>query len=64
MVAPIWDALLAWRDDVRVELVLLDGSGERALCAGGDVRALYDSRSAGLERSRAPSGATSIRSTR
>jgi enoyl-CoA hydratase len=47
MVAPIWHALLAWQDDAGVELVLLDGSGERALCAGGDVRALYDSCSAG-----------------
>jgi enoyl-CoA hydratase len=53
MVAPIWDALLAWRDDAGVELVLLDGSGERALCAGGDVRALYDSRSAGSGAARA-----------
>lgn len=53
MVAPIWDALLAWQDDARVELVLLDGSGERALCAGGDVRALYDSRNAGSGTARA-----------
>jgi len=53
MVAPIWDALLAWRDDARVEVVLLDGSGERALCAGGDVRALYDSRGAGSGAARA-----------
>ena len=30
-----------------VELVLLDGAGDRALCAGGDVRALYDSRAQG-----------------
>jgi len=53
MVAPIWDALQGWRDDAGVELVLLDGSGERALCAGGDVRALYDSRSAGSGAARA-----------
>src|SRR5262245_3116557 len=53
MVAPIWDALLAWLDDAGVELVLLDGSGEKALCAGGDVRALYDSRSAGSSAARA-----------
>ena len=32
---------------------MLDGSGERALCAGGDVRALYDSRSAGSGAARA-----------
>ena len=30
-----------------VELVLLDGAGDRALCAGGDVRSLYDSRAQG-----------------
>jgi enoyl-CoA hydratase len=47
MVTPITEALLAWRDDPGVELVVLDGAGERALCAGGDVRALYDSRNQG-----------------
>jgi enoyl-CoA hydratase len=47
MVRQIWSALLAWRVDPAVELVLLDGTGDRALCAGGDVRALYDSREDG-----------------
>jgi enoyl-CoA hydratase len=47
MVRDIWRALLAWRDDPAVELVLLDGSGERALCAGGDVISLYESRREG-----------------
>src|SRR5262245_15688679 len=47
MVGPSFEAVLTWRDDPGVELVVLDGSGERALCAGGDVRALYDSRSRG-----------------
>lgn len=47
MVGRIWEALLAWRDDPAVELILLDGAGERALCAGGDVRSLYDSRHQG-----------------
>ena len=44
MVLAIWDALNAWAADPAVELVLLDGAGERALCAGGDIRSLYDSR--------------------
>ena len=44
MVGRIWDALVAWQGDPSVELVVLDGAGERGLCAGGDVRGLYDSR--------------------
>ena len=47
MVGQIWNALIAWRNDPKVELVLLDGAGERGLCAGGDVRSLYDSRTQG-----------------
>jgi enoyl-CoA hydratase len=46
MVGQIWDALVAWRDDPTIELIILDGAGDRALCAGGDVRSLYDSRAA------------------
>ena len=37
------DALLAWRDDPDVKLVLLDHSGERGFCAGGDIKALAES---------------------
>jgi enoyl-CoA hydratase len=33
-------ALLAWRDDPAVEAVLIDHSGERGFCAGGDIRML------------------------
>jgi enoyl-CoA hydratase len=44
MVGRIWEALLSWRGDPGVEVVVLDGAGERGLCAGGDVRGLYDSR--------------------
>jgi enoyl-CoA hydratase len=43
MVHRIADALAAWQTDPDVELVVLDGTGDRAMCAGGDVRALYDS---------------------
>src|SRR5689334_20614119 len=47
MVGRIAAALEEWRSDPDVELVLLDGAGERGLCAGGDVRGLYDARAAG-----------------
>jgi enoyl-CoA hydratase len=47
MVGRIWDALVAWQDDAGIELVVLDGAGDRALCAGGDVRSLYESRTQG-----------------
>ena len=30
MVGRIWEALLAWKDDPAVELILLDGAGNRA----------------------------------
>ena len=36
------DALDLWERDPDVDVVLLDGAGDRGLCAGGDVRALYD----------------------
>lgn len=36
-------ALLAWRNDPAVKLVLLDHSGERGFCAGGDIRMLAES---------------------
>ena len=33
-------ALEAWRDDPHVHAVVIEGEGERAFCAGGDIRAL------------------------
>jgi enoyl-CoA hydratase len=53
MVGRIWNALLEWRDDPKVDFVLLDGAGERGLCAGGDVRSLYDARAQGSRLARA-----------
>jgi len=34
--------LRAWAGDNAVGAVLIDGTGDRGLCAGGDLRALYD----------------------
>lgn len=53
MVREIWPALIAWKDDPEIELVLLDGAGDRGMCAGGDVRWLYDSRTNGSKDARA-----------
>jgi enoyl-CoA hydratase len=36
-------ALDAFEADPAVGLILLEGAGDRGLCAGGDIRALYDS---------------------
>lgn len=36
-------ALLDWRDDAEVLAVVVDGAGDRAFCAGGDVVMLHDS---------------------
>jgi enoyl-CoA hydratase len=47
MVRAIDAALAAWSEHPDVKLVLLDGAGERGLCAGGDIRALYDAVVAG-----------------
>ncbi|AKK26352.1 enoyl-CoA hydratase/isomerase family protein [Mycobacterium sp. EPa45] len=43
MVTIIAGALDQWADDDDVRAVVLAGAGERGLCAGGDVVAIYDS---------------------
>ncbi|MFB8386241.1 enoyl-CoA hydratase/isomerase family protein [Microbacterium sp. NPDC055910] len=40
MIRDLAAALDAWQDDHDVDIVLIDGAGERGLCAGGDVRGL------------------------
>lgn len=42
MIRQLSAALDAWRNDTDIDIVLIDGAGDRGLCAGGDVRALYD----------------------
>jgi enoyl-CoA hydratase len=43
MISLLTEALLAWREDPRIELVMLDHAGERGFCAGGDIRMLAES---------------------
>ncbi|PRW64142.1 enoyl-CoA hydratase/isomerase family protein [Actinopolyspora mortivallis] len=47
MVRAVTSALEQWRTDDRVRAVLVEGAGERGLCAGGDIRAMYDAVRAG-----------------
>lgn len=47
MTREIVAALDEFEADPGVSLVLLEGAGERGLCAGGDIRALYESAKAG-----------------
>jgi len=41
------ERLMQWRADTEVRGVLVKAAGERAFCAGGDIRALYGARLAG-----------------
>ncbi|WP_233157402.1 MULTISPECIES: enoyl-CoA hydratase/isomerase family protein [Amycolatopsis] len=47
MLRAIDDALTHWESDERVRAVVIDGAGERGLCAGGDIRSIYDDARAG-----------------
>jgi enoyl-CoA hydratase len=48
MVGLMQAALDAWADDPAVRTVVIDGAGERGLCAGGDIVAIYaDARAGG-----------------
>jgi enoyl-CoA hydratase/carnithine racemase len=40
MIHAIAAALETWRDDPEIHAVVLDAAGERAFCAGGDIRAV------------------------
>ncbi|HKS01705.1 MAG TPA: enoyl-CoA hydratase/isomerase family protein, partial [Arthrobacter sp.] len=41
MVAAVLEQLTAWADDDTVATVLVRGAGDRGLCAGGDIVAIY-----------------------
>jgi enoyl-CoA hydratase len=47
MIRQVSAVLDDWDQDSDVEVVVIDGAGERGLCAGGDVRSLYDQIMAG-----------------
>lgn len=41
MLVQLKDKLMTWQDDEHIVSVFLDGAGEKAFCAGGDVRSMY-----------------------
>ncbi|RLA56855.1 MAG: enoyl-CoA hydratase/isomerase family protein, partial [Gammaproteobacteria bacterium] len=43
MVDLLQEKLDAWRTDDNIAAVFIEGAGEKAFCAGGDVQALYQS---------------------
>lgn len=47
MVRRIDEALAAWESDPAVETVIITGAGGRGLCAGGDIRSIYEDARAG-----------------
>jgi enoyl-CoA hydratase len=47
MIGELAAALDAWEHDTDVDVIVLDGAGERGLCAGGDVRGLAERVGAG-----------------
>lgn len=53
MVTALRATLDVWAEDDRIRAVVLTGAGERGLCAGGDIRAMYDDARAGGAGTRA-----------
>ncbi len=47
MVRLLHERLRQWADDPAIRAVALRGAGEKAFCAGGDIRSLYDSHKSG-----------------
>ena len=42
MIADLRTAIETWRHDDTVEILLIEGAGDRAFCAGGDIREIYE----------------------
>jgi enoyl-CoA hydratase len=47
MIRALTRTLTAWHDDPHVHVVVIEGAGDRAFCAGGDIRALRDAQLSG-----------------
>lgn len=47
MVTELAVQLTRWADDASISHVVIKGAGEKAFCAGGDIRSIYDAKMAG-----------------
>lgn len=47
MILGLAEALARWREDPAIHAVVIEGAGDRAFCAGGDIRAVRDAAIAG-----------------
>src|SRR6185437_15518238 len=47
MIRVLTRVLSEWHDDPHVHVVVIEGAGDRAFCAGGDIRALRDNQLGG-----------------
>ncbi len=51
MCIAIYEALRDWQNDPAIKAVVVKGEGEKAFCAGGDIRQLYDNGAEKVEES-------------
>ncbi len=42
MVRGLTDTLTRWATDPQISMIVLDGAGDRAFCAGGDIKSIYE----------------------
>ncbi|AOT72578.1 enoyl-CoA hydratase/isomerase family protein [Geosporobacter ferrireducens] len=49
MIESLYKVLQKWKNDDCVAIICIEGEGDKAFCAGGDVRALYDLRDSNVE---------------
>jgi enoyl-CoA hydratase len=47
MIRTLTRVLTEWHDDPHVHVIVIEGAGDRAFCAGGDIRALRDAQLSG-----------------
>ena len=55
MVHVIYETLQQWKNDRSVRVIIIEGSGEKAFCAGGDIKEIYHNGSSneGMAKSKA-----------